>query len=131
MVIANFSKGERSATARGLWQYDYGQVLRIQGLQLPDQVQIHFATQEAGGAAIVRLGTTQDGVTDVSIPDSILTNGDTACNYEVSGGTMKMLLDIAQQNADGKQDDLNILPILQQNYSPTRSMSGRKWQPLH
>lgn len=72
MIIANINPEETYARAAGLWQYDYGQVLRIQGLSLPPAIEIHFSLQETGGEAITRIGVTKDGVTDVVIPDYIL-----------------------------------------------------------
>lgn len=72
MIIVNINPGETYARVAGLWQYDYGQVLRIQGLSLPPAIEIHFSLQETGGEAITRIGVTSDGVTDVVIPDSIL-----------------------------------------------------------
>lgn len=72
MIIVNINPEETYARAAGLWQYDYGQVLRIQGLSLPPAIEIHFSLQETGGEAITRIGVTSDGVTDVVIPDSIL-----------------------------------------------------------
>lgn len=72
MIIVNINPEETYARAAGLWQYDYGQVLRIQGLSLPPAIEIHFSLQETGGEAITRIGVTRDGVTDVAIPDSIL-----------------------------------------------------------
>lgn len=35
MVIANFVKGDTTKRVLGVWQYDYGQVLSIQGLAIP------------------------------------------------------------------------------------------------
>lgn len=72
MIIVNINPEETYARAAGLWQYDYGQVLRIQGLSLPPAIEIHFSLQETGGEAITRIGVTKDGVTNVVIPDSIL-----------------------------------------------------------
>lgn len=84
MIIVNFdSKKEIYKTASGLWQYDYGQVLRIQGLKLPTAVEIHFSLQQSGGEAVTRIGVTKDGVTDVTIPDSLLENGNTASDYRI------------------------------------------------
>lgn len=83
VITAKFQPNYNYATAYGLWQYDYGQILRIEGLQLPTAVEIHFSLQKKGGEAVRRIGTTQDGVTDVVIPDSMLENGDTAENYEI------------------------------------------------
>ncbi|MCB5878414.1 hypothetical protein LIR51_26765 [Blautia producta] len=70
MIIVNFSENNTYAEGYGLWQWDYGQIMRIQGLKLPTAVEIHFSMD--GGEPITRIGTTKDGVTDVAIPDSIL-----------------------------------------------------------
>ncbi|MBT9939063.1 hypothetical protein [Anaerostipes hadrus] len=81
MVIANVLN--TYTTASGLWQYDYGQILRIQNLKLPHAVEIHFSLQEKGGESVTRVGTTRDNVTDVVIPDSMLENGDTTADYKI------------------------------------------------
>lgn len=81
MIIANFCKGDTIKTLYGLWQWDYGQVLRIQGLDLPTAVEIHFSLRDKGGEAVTRIGTTKDGVTDVVIPDSMLENNSSAADY--------------------------------------------------
>ena len=84
MVIVAFQPGEKYAVNyTTLDQYDYGQVLRIQGLKLPKTVEVHFSTQETGGTSITRIGVTKDGVTDVLIPDSVLENGDTTQKYSI------------------------------------------------
>lgn len=68
-------------TIRDLWQYDYGQILRIEGLDLPKAVEIHFSLQETGGEAKRRIGITDSGVTDVVIPDFILEGNKTTRDY--------------------------------------------------
>lgn len=80
MIIANF-EDENYKRVTGLWQWDYGQVLRIQGLNLPKAVEIHFSLQESGGEAKKRVGFTKDGVTDVVIPDSLLENEEAIDDY--------------------------------------------------
>lgn len=65
----------------GVWQWDYGQVLRIEGLQLPPVVEVHFSLQEKSGESLIRIGTTQEGRTDVIIPDCMLENEGTVQNY--------------------------------------------------
>lgn len=83
MVIANFDKGSTREDAFRIYQYNYGQVLRIQGLTLPTAVEVHFSLQNTGGETTTRIGVTKDGVTDVVIPDSLLENGDIAQDYEI------------------------------------------------
>ena len=82
MIIANFIN-KQDALVTGLDQYDYGQILRIQGLKLPTAVEIHFGLEETGGTTTTRIGVTKDGVTDVPIPDYMLENGDTSLDYTI------------------------------------------------
>ena len=82
MITAVFTDNDDYSHAYGLWQWDYGQQLRIEGLHLPTAVEIHFALQETGGEAITRVGTTKDGVTTVTIPDSMLEGNSAAWTAE-------------------------------------------------
>lgn len=72
--IARFKEGSRTAEVKDIWQWDYGQILRIQGMSLPTAVEIHFSLDEHGGEAARRIGVTKDGVTDVPIPDLMVEN---------------------------------------------------------
>ena len=72
--IARFKEDYRTAEVKDIWQWDYGQILRIQGLSLPTAVEIQFSLDEHGGEAVRRIGLTKDGVTDVPIPDSMVEN---------------------------------------------------------
>ena len=72
--IARFKEGSRTAEVKDIWQWDYGQILRIQGLNLQTAVEIHFSLDEHGGEAVRRIGVTKDGVTDVVVPDTMLEN---------------------------------------------------------
>lgn len=83
IATAVFEPGSTTANVYGLWQYDYGQTLRIQGLNLPSAVEIHFSLQETGGTSLSRVGVTKDGVTDVIIPDSMLENDNATRNYDM------------------------------------------------
>lgn len=83
MIIADFSGGRKITYAEGLWQWDYGQVLRIQGLNLPAAVEIQFSLSETGGTAVTRVGLTADSVTNVVIPDSMLENTLKTTNYRI------------------------------------------------
>ena len=83
MITAVFTDNSDYARATGLWQWDYGRRLRIEGLHLPTAVEIHFALTEQSGDAITRVGTTKDGVTEVVIPDSLLENQAAGATYEI------------------------------------------------
>ena len=83
MITAVFTDNSDYARATGLWQWDYGQRLRIDGLKLPAAAEIHFALTEQSGDAITRVGTTKDGVTEVVIPDSLLENQAAGATYEI------------------------------------------------
>lgn len=81
MIIVNIDS--TCVRCGGIWQYDYGQILRIQNLKLPPAVEIHFSLSERGGQSITRVGTTKDNVTNVVIPDSMLENGDITTDYKI------------------------------------------------
>ena len=83
IVTAVFQDDEQYCRIRNVWQYDYGQVLRIQGLTLPPAVEIHFSLTDTGGESITRVGVTKDNVTDVIIPDSMLENEESDQNYNI------------------------------------------------
>ena len=83
MITAVFTKNNDYAQVYGVWQWDYGQELRIQGLNLPAAVEIHFALQETGGEAVTRVGVTQDGITTVPIPDSMLEGAGNSKDYQI------------------------------------------------
>lgn len=83
MITAVFTDNSDYARATGLWQWDYGQRLRIEGLKLPTAIEIHFALTEFAGDAIPRVGTTKDGVTEVVIPDSLLEHQAAGVTYEI------------------------------------------------
>ena len=99
MITVFFDEKNEYARAAGLWQWDYGQVLRIQGLTLPTAVEIHFSLTETGGQAITRVGVTRDGVTEVVIPDSMLENGPAA------GSPIYNLCVVISHRLDQRADD--------------------------
>ena len=65
----------------GIWQHDYGQLLRITGVDLPKAVEVQFSLRDKGGDTLTRIGTTVDGVTEVKVPDSFLKNENCTQNY--------------------------------------------------
>lgn len=82
IIFAVFSNNNTSVISSHAWQYDYGQTLRIQGLQLPPAVEIHFAIEDEE-TSVTRVGVTSDNVTEVVIPDNCLDNMDALQSYNV------------------------------------------------
>ena len=76
--IVSVKLDSRYASTLGVWQYDYGQVLRITGPELPPAVEVQFSLDEKSGETLSRVGTTVDGVTEVKIPDELLTHSATS-----------------------------------------------------
>ena len=70
IVTAAFGAFKVTRT-RQLYQYDYGQILRFKGIDLPDAYTVHFSNQQIGGNAVKQVGN-EDGV---QIPDAMLTSG--------------------------------------------------------
>lgn len=69
MITAIIDAGQHYCQAvSDLWQWDYGQTLRIQGVKLPAAVEVQFSTTERIGETVTRIGVTQEGVTEVPIP---------------------------------------------------------------
>lgn len=79
-IVTAIFKDSTNTKVSDVWQYDYGQILRIQGLDLPTAVEVDFAVAGAS-ESIARIGTTKDGVTDVVIPDSLIETGKNLVAY--------------------------------------------------
>ena len=71
-ITATFKPGSKTVTAPALYQWDYGQVLILEGLELPDSYEVHFSNKQECGDAEVRIGNA-DGV---MIPDVMLETGE-------------------------------------------------------
>ena len=83
VIHAMFEKNELYKRVRNLWQYDYGQFLMVTGLNLPKAVSIDFFLFDGKGESIRQVGVTQDGITKVRIPDSLLKNKDVKEDYNI------------------------------------------------
>lgn len=70
IVKASFVFG-RTTKTRSLYQWDYGQVLQFEKLDLPAAYTVHFANQPMSGNAKTQVG----GPDGVDIPDEYLTTG--------------------------------------------------------
>lgn len=71
IVKAIVGKNGKDIKTAPLYQYDYGQILKIEGITLPTTYQVHFSNDPTGTS------TTSVGNADgVEIPDVYLTSGD-------------------------------------------------------
>ena len=71
IVTAVFVDDRTDARTIPIWQYDYGQILQISGVELPTPFQVHFSNTPAEGESVLALG--EDGT--VAIPDALLLSG--------------------------------------------------------
>ena len=71
MLIANFTSYGEEITVEGLWQYDYGQRLQINGLNLPDVFEVHLFWKGLEEAKVVT-GYTENNKFYVDIPNESL-----------------------------------------------------------
>lgn len=83
MVTALFKEGQKAVTTTSLHKYDYGEVLRIKGLSLPQYVAVQFAVDGMSEALPSSIGETVEGVTDVLIPNSLLRSNINPWNYNI------------------------------------------------
>ena len=70
-VVASFPNGHRTV-ARMLYQYDYGQTILFDGLDLPMAYEVHFANSEFKGETKTSIG----GADGAIIPDEYLETGE-------------------------------------------------------
>lgn len=80
-AILTFWDGE-SYRKRTLYQHDYGQKMRILGIEFPDSIspEVHYSINR--DPAIVRIGTiTEEGYLDAPVPDAILEKNGTVTVY--------------------------------------------------
>ena len=80
-VDVNFGR-ERTARKSGLYQYDYGQILRVSDLELPEYVTVDFSITDTRGSTETRVGKTTDGCLEVQIPNELLKNSHVSVNTE-------------------------------------------------
>lgn len=84
MITAVIDAGQHYCQAvSDLWQWDYGQTLRIQGVKIPAAVEVQFSTTDRIGETVTRIGVTKEGVTEVPIPDTLLDGGGTTQDYTI------------------------------------------------
>ena len=72
IITAEFSDGCMYEETLPLYQWDYGQILQITGLDLPEAYQVHFSNQRESGTTITMIGE----ASGVQIPDNLLQTGE-------------------------------------------------------
>lgn len=82
-IVTVVLKKDDISPAEDAYQWNYGQILRIQGGNLPKAVEVHFSLEETSGTSVTRIGTTTDGVTEAPIPDSLLENNNCSQDYTI------------------------------------------------
>ena len=60
IVTANFSNGGRDSITRKLYQYDYGQKIRIKGLNLPNTFEVHISNDNSAISAETHIGNNNE-----------------------------------------------------------------------
>ena len=75
IITAHFATEQTRAWTDELWQYDYGQVLQFEGLDLPSAYEVHFANAPHGVNSTTQIGDAGG----VQIPDAYLQTGE--CVY--------------------------------------------------
>ncbi len=71
IITATFNDYTYARTT-SLWQYDYGQILQIEGITLPATFEVHFSDQDQEGESLIQIGAVKDKTAQVQIPDSFL-----------------------------------------------------------
>lgn len=75
--------GRSTRRDQKLWQYDYGQMLRITGKEFPKVTEVQFSLQQSGGHTLDRIGTFDNGVLAVQIPNELLKNTGETSDYTI------------------------------------------------
>lgn len=89
--------GKQQITAKSLYQYDYGQVLKFVDLNLPAAYEVHFSNYEHGESTTV-LATSNE----VTIPDM----------YFISGKDIYVWVYLHAGNSDGETEYQVNIPII-------------------
>lgn len=66
IITATFNDYTYARTT-SLWQYDYGQILQIEGITLPATFEVHFSNQDQEGESLIQIGAVQDKTAQVQI----------------------------------------------------------------
>ena len=94
MILAKFKQNEYNTTACGLVQWDYGQILKIEGVDAGENPEVHFSVRHED--AVIVIGTVADGAIEANIPNEIIEKGEQITAYiyvanESSGKTIRSI----------------------------------------
>ncbi|MBR6983875.1 MAG: hypothetical protein IKH75_10200 [Ruminococcus sp.] len=70
-IITAVFHGTALSSVDSRYQYDYGQTLRIEGVDLPEAFEAHFSNSDTATETITMIGSDND----VSVPDELLQTG--------------------------------------------------------
>lgn len=71
IVVASFTDARHEARTRRIYQYDYGMVLTVDGIDLPTAFEAHFSNTDDSGTSVTQIGSDSA----VTIPDEFLLTG--------------------------------------------------------
>ena len=69
IITASFGEGEHNVTVSPVYQYNYGNIIRFEGIALPYAFEVHFANDQYGDST-----TSIGSNNEVEIPDTYLTH---------------------------------------------------------
>lgn len=95
-IITAVFNGSKFATTDYLWQYDYGQILKISGIDLPELYEVHVSGS-ASGSAVTVFGDANG----IAIPDE----------YLMKSGSITMYIYLHTGESDGETEYKITIPV--------------------
>lgn len=77
VIHVSFGDKTQVVCSERLWQYDYGQILIFDDLELPTAYEVHFGNDPRSGQAVTAIG----GADGVEIPNEVLETGSPVYAY--------------------------------------------------
>lgn len=96
ITVATF-RGRRDVVTAPLWQYDYGQMLVFDDLELPEAFEVHFGAAMHSGTTITQIGSDNA----VTIPDAFL----------LSGKNVYAWIFLHEEETDGETEYMITMPV--------------------